>query len=197
VNPEPDPATLGGIGPGAARPALLNGDGLALRRTRRRVIRLAKAWNKQWISPGFSSFHLSALALEHVTAEGERRDRPVRRFRRDAATFPGTGCNTADPAGVSKPLKLMPQVSRDVVVHRLRAAATAMAEALDHDDDQTRVQSALHRLLRDYIDPPVTDPLAAAAAALRPRGPDSSTVLGRTGHGVAIPGTRAFGGRRP
>ena len=48
--------------------ALLNGGTESLRRTRRRAIRLLKAWNKQWSSPAFSSFHLSAMALEYIVA---------------------------------------------------------------------------------------------------------------------------------
>jgi hypothetical protein len=45
---------------------LLNAEPLSLRRLRRRVIRLLKAWNKQWTDPAFSSFHLSVLALLYI-----------------------------------------------------------------------------------------------------------------------------------
>lgn len=39
----------------------------ALRRTRARVVRLAKAWNKQSSDPALSSFNIVALALECIT----------------------------------------------------------------------------------------------------------------------------------
>ncbi|MFG1709294.1 hypothetical protein ACFLIM_39490 [Nonomuraea sp. M3C6] len=112
------------------------------------------------------------------------------------ATFLATGCNTPDPAGVSKPLKLMKGVSRDVVVHRLRAAADAMADALAHDDDEAAVQSALHKVFRNYVEAPASDQLAAVIAALRPRTPISTVSLGLSAPAVAIPPTRAYGGRR-
>ena len=175
---------------------LPNGDTVSLRRTRRRVIRLLKAWNKQWAVPAFSSFHLSALALEHVTI-GVGVATALHAVFDGAAMFLATGCNTTDPGGVSKPLKLMKGVAREVAVQRLRAAATAMSDALEHDDDETAVRSALHRVLRDYVDAPVTDKLAGAVAALGTRRPVSTVTLGLTGLAVAVPTTRAYGDSRP
>lgn len=174
---------------------LLNGDTVPLRRTRRRVIRLAKAWNKQWTQPGLSSFHLSALALEHVNP-GVNIAIALHAVFDGGATFLASGCNTPDPAGVSKPLKLMKGVERDVVIHRLRAAADAMADALEHDDDERAVQSALHRIFRDYVDAPANDRLAAAVSALRPGKPITTASVGLAGRPVAIPATRAFGERQ-
>jgi hypothetical protein len=176
--------------------ALLNGDTVSLRRTRRRVIRLLKAWNKQWTMPAFSSFHLSALALEHVTI-GMSAAIALHAVFDGAATFLATGSNTPDPAEVSKPLKLMKGVTREIAVQRLQAAATAMSDALEHDEDETAVRSALHRVFRDYVDAPATDKLAAAVAALRPGQPVSTVTLGLTGPAVAVPATRAYGGSRP
>lgn len=40
----------------------------ALRRTRARVVRLGKAWNKPYADPALSSFNIVALALECITA---------------------------------------------------------------------------------------------------------------------------------
>lgn len=174
---------------------LLNGGPVALRRTRRRVIRLAKAWNKQWTLPGLSSFHLSALALEHV-APGMSVATGLHAVFDGGATFLATGRNTPDPAGVSKPLKLMKGVTRDVVVQRLRAAANAMADALAHDDDEAAVQSALHKVFRNYVEAPASDQLAAVIAELRPRTPITTISLGLPTSAVAIPPTRAYGGRR-
>lgn len=170
---------------------VFNGGSVSLRRTRRRVIRLLKAWNRQWTVPGLSSFHLSALAREHVTT-GMSIATALHTVLDAAATFLATGRNTPDPANVSKPLKLLQP--RTVVVKRLRAAADAMADALAHDTDEDVVQSALHRVFRDYVDVPASDMLANAASALRPGKPVTTATLGLTGPAIAIPATRAYGG---
>lgn len=59
------------------------------------------------------------------------------------------------------------------------------------------MRSALHRVLRDYVDAPVTDKLAGAVAALGTRRPVSTVTLGLTGLAVAVPTTRAYGDSRP
>jgi hypothetical protein len=173
---------------------LLNGGTVALRRARRRVIRLLKAWNKQWDSPGLSSFHLSVLALEHV-APGMSVAVGLHTVLAEAAEFLTTGRNTPDPAGVSAPLKLLEP--RAVVVARLGKAAVNLADALEHDDDERTVQAALHRVFRDYIDAPAGDALARAAAGLRRPGTVTTASLGLAGPAVAIPASRAYGGRPP
>ncbi len=178
-----------------AHVTLLNGDTVALARTRRRVIRLLKAWNKQWSLPAFSSFHLSALALEHVKA-GMGLPAALRAVLAGAAPFLATGRNTPDPAGVSAPLKLVNGVSRDVAVQRLRAAATAMADTIEHDDDETAVRSSLHRVFRDYLDPPAEDATASTVAALRARVPVTTLALGLTGTTAPVKPTRAYGAIR-
>ena len=175
---------------------LLAGGTESLRRTRRRAVRLTKAWNKQWSDPAFSSFHLSAMALEHVTS-GMTIATALHAVFDGGATFLATGCNTPDPAGVSKPLKLMKGVSRDAAVRRLRLAADAMADALEHDDDEGTVQAALHRVFRHYVEAPPEDKLAFAVAALRSGGPVSTVTVGLPGPAVAVPPTRAYGGPRP
>ena len=176
---------------------LLCGGTQSLRRTRRRVIRLAKAWNKQWGDPAFSSFHLSALALQYVTA-GMGVATALHAVFDGGATALATGCNTPDPAGVSKPLKLMKGVSRDVAVRRMRCAADAMADAIEHDDDERAVQAALHRVFRHYVTAPPEDKLAVAVAvaALRSGGPVNTVTVGLPGPAVVVPPTRAYGGPR-
>jgi hypothetical protein len=171
---------------------LLNAEPVSLRRTRRRVIRLAKVWNKQWTDPGFSSFHLSVLALEHVQP-GMDIAIALRALLDGAAAFLTAGRNTPDPAGVSKPLKLL--ISRDVAVKRLRTAAYALADALAADDDEHAVQTALSRVFRNYVDAPVDDQLARAVAALRPGRPVTTATLGLTGPAATVASTRAYGGR--
>lgn len=175
---------------------LVGGGSESLRRTRRRVIRLAKAHNKQWATPALSSFHLSTLALEHVEA-GMSIATALHALFDKGATFLATGRNTPDPAGVSAPLKLMKGISRDVAVKRLRTAADGIATALERDDDEAAVQAALHRVFRNYVEAPADDPLATAAAALRSGGPVSTMALGLPGPAVALRATRAYGGTQP
>jgi hypothetical protein len=171
---------------------LINGGTVALRRTRRRVIRLLKAWNKQWNSPGLSSFHLSVLALQDVMP-GVNAAMALHTVFGEAAEFLATGHNTPDPAGVSAPLKLLE--SRSVVVDRLQKAAGNLADALEHDDDQQAVQAAMHRVFRDFVDAPAGDALARAASRLRGNRAVTTASLGLGGAAVVIPATRAFGGR--
>ena len=103
---------------------LLNAEPLSLRRLRRRVIRLLKAWNKQWSDPAFSSFHLSVLALLYVES-GMSVGTALRTVFEKAAKYLEGGDNTKDPAGVSLPIKLL--LDRSVAVDRLQKAATNMA----------------------------------------------------------------------
>jgi hypothetical protein len=174
--------------------ALLNGGPAALRRTRRRVIRLAKAWNKQFTQPGLSSFNTSAIALASVQPRFGLAE-ALQRFFADAAASLATGRNTPDPAGVSPPLKLL--MPRTTIVRRLRAATDALADALAHDDDPGAVQAGLHQVLWDYVDAPGGSQLAQAVAALRPRTPVATTSLGLAGPPAIVVPTRAFGGSTP
>jgi len=169
--------------------ALFNGGALAIRRTRRQVIRLAKAWNRQFSEPAFCSFHLSALALESVQG-GLGLPAALGQFFSDAAASLRQG-STADPAGVSPPIKL--RVSRDVAIGRLDKATDAVSSALEHDDDLQAVQSSLATVFWDYIDAPEVSPLAAAVRTLRPRTPVTTTTLGLGGAAALVKPARAYG----
>ncbi len=129
---------------------LLNGGPIAVRRTRRQVIRLAKAWNGQFSEPAFCSFHLSVLALESVQG-GLGLPAALGRFFAGAAGSLGRE-STADPAGVSPPVKL--RVSRDVAIDRLQKAADAVASALEHNDDLPAVRASLAMVYWDYLADP-------------------------------------------
>jgi hypothetical protein len=171
---------------------LLNAEPLSLRRLRRRVIRLLKAWNKQWSDPAFSSFHLSVLALLYVES-GMSVGTALRTVFEKAAKYLEGGDNTKDPAGVSAPIRLL--LGRSVAVDRLQKAATNMARALDHDDDRQVVQTALNRVFRDYIEPPASDSLATTVSGLRGVTGVGTSLLGLrpSAHTVSTM-RRAFGG---
>lgn len=173
---------------------LFNAGAASLRRTRRIVIRLLKAWNKQFSTPGMSSFHLSVLAWEFVVV-GVGVPAALHAVLDRAATRISRGYATPDPAGVSAPLKLL--LGREVVASRLRKAADAIADAIEHDNDEVAVQAALSRVFWKYIDDPNRGGLAGAADLLRQRRPVSTTALGLGGAAALVVPTRAYGGRPP
>lgn len=174
--------------------ALLNAGPASLRQTRRVVIRLLKAWNKQYDNPGMSSFHLSVLAWEFVVG-GLGVPAALHTVFDRAATRISRGYATPDPAGVSAPLKLL--LDRDVVARRLRKAADAVGEAIENDTDEVAVRAALHRAFWKYIDDPNGGALAGAADLLRQRRPVPTTSLGLGGASALVVPTRAYGGRSP
>ncbi|MEN3539355.1 hypothetical protein AAH991_29885 [Microbispora sp. ZYX-F-249] len=172
--------------------ALFNAGPASLRQTRRIVIRLLKAWNKQYSSPGMSSFHLSALAWEFIVS-GLGVPTALHTVLDRAATRISRGYATPDPAGVSAPLKLL--LGREIVASRLRKAADAVAEAIEHDTDEVAVQMALHKMFWKYIDDPTGGGLARTADLLRQRRPVPTTALGLGGAAALVVPTRAYGGR--
>jgi len=171
---------------------LLNTGSTALLRMRRRVVRLAKAWNKQYSTPGFSSFNLSMLALEAITG-GQNLANALATFFSHAVDAVAAG-DTEDPAHVSSSIKLL--IPREDAVRRLRRAAASLDEALAHDDDEDAVRAALAKVFWDYVDDPASEPFTAAVAALRSRRPVTTGTLGLVGPAVAVPPTRAYGGGR-
>jgi hypothetical protein len=174
---------------------LLNSELISLRSLRRRVIRLLKAWNKQWTDPAFSSFHLSVLALLYVES-GMSVGMALRTVFEKAAKHLETGANTQDPAGVSPPIKLL--LGRNVAVDRLQKAAEQMSRALDHDDDKTIVQAALNRVFRHYVEAPPNDGLGSTVTGLRGVAGVGTALLGLRPSTQTVPTTRrAFGGAAP
>jgi hypothetical protein len=174
---------------------LLSAEPVSLRRLRRRVIRLLKAWNKQWADPAFSSFHLSVLALLYVEP-GMSIGTGLRTVFEKAAKHLETGENTKDPASVSPPIKLL--LARSVAVDRLQKADENLARAIDHDDDKLIVQTALNRVFRDYVTAPASDDLGAAIGGLRGVAGVGTALLGLRATTRTVPTTRrAYGGQVP
>jgi hypothetical protein len=160
------------------------------RQTRRRVVRLLKAWNKQYNQPGFSSHNLTVWAWEFIepgmgiaTALATVLDKAATRVQRGVATV--------DPAGVSPNVRLL--VSRSVAVRRLRTAADGTAEALAHDDDRDAVRSALSKVFYNYVEDPTASGLARRIAALRTVSPVTTVSLGIAGPAAVVRPARAFG----
>ena len=162
----------------------------ALRRTRRRVVRLLKAWNKQYYDPGFSSHNLTVWAWEFVEP-GMGMATALRAVLAAAASRVDAGRATLDPANVSPNVRLL--VPRATAARRLRSAAAAVTEALDHDDDRDAVVSALSRMFYNYLDDPLADRRIRTVAALRRNLPVATTTLGLAGPPALVRPTRAFG----
>ncbi len=103
---------------------------------------------------------------------------------------------TADPAGVSPPIKLL--IDRDTVVSRLRQARDWMTLALDNDDDLEVVQDALAHVFYAYVDPPAGSKSKAGLAHSLTTGNSrvgiTAGLLG-TRNSAPIKTTRAYGDR--
>ena len=95
-----------------------------LRALRARVIRLAKAWNKQWAegNRALSSFNIEALAWEYIEDEEIRLDDALAGWFAYARDELEKGL-TKDPAGASADIKLL--LAKETVLTRLRSAADA------------------------------------------------------------------------
>jgi hypothetical protein len=173
---------------------LLNAEPVSLRRLRRRVIRLLKAWNKQYGEPALSSFHLSVLALMYVEA-GMGVGVALKTVFEKATKHLETGANTKDPAQVSQPIRLL--LSRSVAVDRLRKAAEQMSRALDNDDSERAVRSALSRVFRKYVDAPAGDALPSKMRSIQGAATVSPLLLGMTATAPAVGATRRAYGSHP
>lgn len=162
----------------------------SLRRTRRRVIRLLKGWNKQYSQRGFSSHNLTVWSWEFV-GPGMGMATALSTVLAEAAARVEAGRATPDPAGVSLPVKLL--VPRSTAARRLRTAANALSDALEHDDDRDAVLVALSRAFFNYIEDPTPHGLAGLVAPLRRQVPITTTALGLSGSAVIVRPTRAYG----
>ncbi|WP_439381603.1 hypothetical protein [Amycolatopsis lexingtonensis] len=167
---------------------------LSLRRTRRRVVRLLKAWNKQYNQPGFSSHNLTVWAWEFVEP-GMGMATALSAVLTNAAARVEAGRATPDPARVSPNVKLL--VSRDIAAKRLRTAADGLTEALEHDDDREAVLTALCGVFFKYVENPAPSGLAGKVAALRRNVPVATATLGIGGPSTLIRPTRAYGAAEP
>ena len=174
--------------------ALFNDSAPAFRSTRRKITRLAKAWNKQYTEPGASSFEVSVWAWEFVES-GMGVASGLQALFDQAATRLENGDPTPDPAKVSDDLRLLVDASK--MAPRLRAAATQLETALDSDDDD-EIRDAVSTVFSKYLDAAATSSLAAATATLK-----AGTAVAASALGIAVPAntaaastSRAYGGPR-
>jgi len=172
---------------------LMTAEPATLRRTRAKIVRLAKAWNKQYTQPGLSAFNITALALACIT---ERMG--VTTGLAEFFTYAAQDLKqrlTPDPANVSPPIKIL--IDRKSVILRLEQASKRMEEALTHDDDETAVREALSSMYWEYVQPPAGSTSKAAFANILRSGNAGVGISGglimATPSTVPLKTTRAFG----
>lgn len=163
----------------------------ALRRTRARVTRVAKAWNKQYTQPALSSFNIVALALECITTSMPIDEALLAFFEHAAISLDVR--RTEDPAGVSEPIKL--KATKDVAVARLIGARDHLANAIDAGNDANSVSAELHKVFWNYLPAPLGTASKSGVADLLRQG---TPRLRTTTSGLAVAGAvtpkRSFGG---
>jgi hypothetical protein len=172
-------------------------DPKALRVTRARAIRLAKAENKRSAVAPLCSFNLEAFALMFVERGMDQAAALLALWEEGARDLHRR--RTPDPAGVSRPIKVQ---DRPRAIERLEGAAGRLALALDHDEDEAEVRAALRPLWPDFIPERLAEASKAqTAAALRRRstlGISGTGVLTTSGGTTLAKQPRSFGdGRRP
>jgi hypothetical protein len=173
---------------------LLTAEPAGLRRMRAKVIRLAKAWNKQYSQPGLCSFNVAALALEAVKEEVGVADGLAAFFKYAASDLAKR--QTPDPAGVSAPIKTL--VEREVIAGRLSKTAETIGTALKSDSEND-ARDALASVYWVYVDPsPGSSSKAAFAKALSEGNSAVKIVPGGLSiaglGGAVLKTTRAYGG---
>lgn len=157
---------------------------------RRKVIRLAKAWNNQYSKPGVSSFLLSVWAYEFMKP-GKGVPAGLHALFEGAALRLEANEPTPDPARVAPDLKLL--LGQEIVRDRVRDAADTLQEAISHNGDEEATRASLSRIFHTYLDSPEQSDLAAAAAHISTKKPLTSDQLGLKTRPVVIPPTRSFG----
>jgi hypothetical protein len=169
---------------------LFTSGGRSLRRTRARVVRVAKAQVKQFWTPTLSSFNVAALSWE-VIEKGESLDLALHRLFQYAASEIAMH-RTDDPAGVSGRIKLPEGLQRRTIVGRLERAADGLERAIEAGDDEDKVLAALADVFPDYVEEPdASGERNAFARAIRSGSAVSLPLSTRP-----TPATRSHGGGR-
>jgi hypothetical protein len=118
----------------------------ALRRVRRRSVRLAKGWARQFDLVPLCSFNLEALAHEAIKESGDLATALHALFAYGAETL--AIAETPDPAGVSPPIKVD---DRDRAAELLGRAAMGIEKAMGADDE-AQSHEALASVFYQYLE---------------------------------------------
>jgi hypothetical protein len=145
---------------------LLVADPKNLRVHRARAIRLGKVCIKGDEDKAvISSFNLEALALIYVTEIRPMGETLAQLFLRGAADIARR--DTPDPAGVSDPIKLPDQITRETAVRRLRFFGGCFERAGAHSDDRDIVLESVAAAFPDGVLDAPKSPKQSIAFSLR------------------------------
>jgi hypothetical protein len=172
---------------------LFNSGGSGFRSTRRKIMRLAKAWNKQFATPGASSFMICVWAYEFVES-GMGVAKGLTALFAGAAARLEAGEPTKDAAGVSKNLKLNPAVASADMANRLRRAEEWMNKALQAETED-ELREAMSIVFNKYVDYDGTNAIKASARLLASGKPVAAAAIGVAVSGSTVPKMRSYGGR--
>jgi hypothetical protein len=125
-----------------------------------RVLRLAKAWNRQYQQLAVSSFNLEALAIEVISEKVGLMDGLATLLRYAANAL--AVAETKDPAGVSPPIRVG---NRPAAVARLAEAAGYAEVALEAERNEAAATEALASLFFDWVTPLAASSSKAGLAA--------------------------------
>lgn len=167
---------------------LLLGPTRNLRVHRARVIRLAKDAIKETGDPVISSFNVEALALLYITEIKTIAESLQTLFVEGAADLARR--QTPDPAGVSKPIKML--APHDEVVRRMRFFAEQLTTAVDNRDDEDKVREALSSVFPNHITPPTRAAKLNLVSSIRDGGGGAAAATFGLGSGLKT--TRSSGG---
>lgn len=168
----------------------------ALRRTRARAVRLAKAESKRDGEPPLCSFNVEAFGWMFTQTSMSVAEALVALWRKGASDLRQR--LTPDPAGVSAPIKV---VDRDRATTRLEYAATKLETALGRDWDKKWVRGCLSELWPEFVAPDASQSTKARlAAAMKDKTNVAVTGAGRltlaTGVGTVLKHPSSFGSLR-
>ncbi|MHA3684957.1 hypothetical protein ACXR2W_11955 [Leucobacter sp. HY1908] len=169
---------------------LLNGDSAAFRATRRKVIRLAKAWNGDFKDTGASSFLMSVWAYEFVES-GQGVTKGLWSVFDQAATRLEKGEQTVDPAGVSSDLQ--PRIHPDLMAKRLRLAATHLVNAMN-SEDESEVRKEMSLIFKSHVLSSETAALKSSISLIGSGAAVSAAAIGVGVTATAGAAYRAYGG---
>lgn len=172
---------------------LFNSGATGFRSTRRKIMRLAKAWNKQYSTPGVSSFMICVWAYEFVRS-GMGVAKGLTALFAGAAARLEAGEPTKDPAEVSKGLKLNPAVDSSNMANRLRRAEEWMNKALQAETED-ELREAISIVFNKYVDYDGTDAIKASARLLAAGKPVAAAAMGIAVSASTVPKMRSYGDR--
>jgi hypothetical protein len=172
--------------------ALLTADPANLRVHRARVLRLAKA---AVCNDGdervMCSFNIEALALEHIVAVRSTLAESLEIFFEGAAASINEAL-TPDPAGVSGPIKLPDQITRDAASRRLTFFAACVAEARAAGT-RADALAALVKIYGPQLPTTLRAPKSKIADELRRNERGAATTGAFGGAAATLKPTRSFG----